>query len=153
MSLITSRAHTSVYKTHTEQIPSSQLSPLALAFVISIATKLHSKPNSSSRDSFGSEAPRLRWACRNLRKETAKKSSLQPVHCDHFLALFASLQQTSHRSSSELSPHPSTFEHSIAVDRHRLFPHWNVAFGHVSAKSAQRTRKVTDLMVSSMMFC
>lgn len=47
----------------------------------------------------------------------------------YFLCIGFSQKQTSHRSSSELSPHPSTPLHRMAVERQRLLAHWNVPFG------------------------
>jgi hypothetical protein len=40
------------------------------------------------------------------------------------------IQQTSHLSSSLLSPQPSTPLHRIADDRHRLLSQVNVPLGH-----------------------
>jgi len=82
-----------------------------------------------------------------LKKLTNKLSrSLEEYLIHKKTCLLINLQQTSHLSSSLLSPQPSTPLQRIAVDRHLLLPHWNVPLGHVSANERERKweREISD---------
>lgn len=62
----------------------------------------------------------------------------------------ANLQQTSHRSSSLLSPHPSRPLHRMAVDRHSLLSHVNVPFGQVRAAKFQQLVEAQEEKTSTL---